>query len=160
MRLGILLPAVIATAVWTLGVPLTAQAEETLAWPDTAPADQALIRVFRQKKITGAANRSHVFVNGAYLALIKNGRYASVAVDPGEVQFSTLRRIAPVLIGASFLSSLEREKNERLTINVEANQTYYVEWLVGDRMKLADQAKYDKLMKKMRPADAPEPASE
>ena len=160
MRLWALSFAVIATTVLTPRVALTDQADQAFAWPDAAPADKALIHVFRRKKITGAANRSHIFVNGAYLTLLKNGRYSAIVVEPGEVQFSTLRRIAPVLIGASLLSSLERERNERLKVAVEPNKVYFVEWLVGDKMKLADQAKYEKNLKKMRPADPPEPTEQ
>ena len=83
-------------------------------------------------------DRSHIFANGQYITQLKNGRYAPAVMDPGSVLFSTLRRLAPGLLGGAFLAAREQKQNERLTIDVEAGSIYCVEWLVGDKMKLVE----------------------
>jgi len=104
------------------------------------PSNKALVYVYRKGRILGAANESHIFVNGEYLTKLKNSAYAPRVVEPGKVVFSTLRRLNAAMLGGAVLASLEKEKNMRLTISVEAGNTYYVQWLVGNKMILMDES--------------------
>jgi hypothetical protein len=97
-----------------------------------------VVYVYRKGNFVGAATESHIFVNGKHLTKLRNSAYAPALVSPGPVLFSTLPRINWALPVLAALSSLEQKQYERLRFDAEAGKTYYVQWSIGDKMKLVD----------------------
>jgi hypothetical protein len=104
------------------------------------PTGKALVYVYREGKMVGAAGYNRIFINNDYLAALRNSNYAQREVPPGTVVFATVKRISKVLIGYAEMAKLQKEAKERLRIEVEAGNTYYVKWSIGSKMKLMDAA--------------------
>jgi hypothetical protein len=78
------------SALALLGGMTAALAQDTTAaavpTPPTAPSPgKALIYIYRVGRFVGSAAHDHLYVNGVYLAYLKNGEYAGTEVDPGTV---------------------------------------------------------------------------
>jgi hypothetical protein len=143
--------ALIMALAGVLAAASVASAQQTEAAQDTngakgqstaspAPAGKALIYVYRQGRVVGAAGYDHIFVNNEYLAALHNSNYAQREVPPGTVVFTTLSRLNKVFIAQAELMELQKKAEERFRMEVEAGRTYYVKWSIGGKMKLVDAA--------------------
>ena len=105
------------------------------------PAGKALIYVYRQGRMLGAAGYDRIFVNNHYLAALRNSNYAQREVPPGTVVFTTLSRINRIfIVDEELMEALRKKAKERFRMEVEAGKTYYVKWSIGGKMKLVDAA--------------------
>jgi len=104
------------------------------------PTGKALIYVYRQGRMVGAAGYDHIFVNSQYLAALHNSNYAQREVPAGTAIFTTLSRMNQVFVGEAELMKLQKNAKERFRMEVEAGKTYYVKWSIGGKMKLVDAA--------------------
>ena len=114
------------------------------AAPQPAPG-KALVYVYRNSSIVGAAGYDKVYVNDDYLADIRSGGYASCEVSPGSVPFYVTPRVVwGVALGMALLTNFQKKQYEKLRIDVEAGKSYYVNLyvaFVGHQMRLMDEAK-------------------
>jgi len=103
--------------------------------PPTAPsAGKALVYIYRVGRITGSASHDHLYVNGVYLAYLKNGEYAGTEVGPGTVVVTGLPEMYTVDIftaAGSAVNDATRKENERIRFEAEAGKTYYLKWTSG-----------------------------
>ena len=75
--------AVFALLLFGSLTPASAQ-DAKPAPPPTAPsAGKALVYIYRVGRFVGSAAHDHLYVNGIYLAYLKNSEYAGMEVDPG-----------------------------------------------------------------------------
>jgi hypothetical protein len=103
--------------------------------PPTAPsAGKALVYIYRVGRFTGSASHDHLYVNGVYLAYLKNGEYAGTEVGPGTVVVTGLPEMYTVDIftaAGSAVNDATRKENERIRFEAEAGKTYYLKWTSG-----------------------------
>ena len=103
--------------------------------PPTAPsAGKALVYIYRVGRFTGSASHDHLYVNGVYLAYLKNGEYAGTEVDPGKVVVTGLPEMYTVDIftaAGAAVNDATRKENERIRFEAEAGKTYYLKWTSG-----------------------------
>lgn len=120
----------------------------------TPHAGKALVYVYRQGRVLGAAGYDRIFVNNEYLAALHNSNYAQREVQPGTIVFATLPRMkhVPGAILEAELMKLRKKAKERFRMEVEAGKTYYVKWSIGGKMKLMDAATGAKEMSACHPA--------
>jgi hypothetical protein len=70
----------------SINMPLLAQDAKAAAMqtPPTAPSPgKALVYIYRVGRFVGSAAHDHLYVNGVYLAYLKNSEYAGMEVNPG-----------------------------------------------------------------------------
>jgi hypothetical protein len=80
----------------------------------TTPADKAVIYVYREAGLVGAAVAYTVRVNGAEVAKLPAGGYFPYYATPGEVEFSA-----------------QTEAKTSVTIDAKAGQSYYIKGTIG-----------------------------
>jgi hypothetical protein len=104
--------------------------------PPTAPSPgKALIFIYRVGRFVGSAAHDHLYVNGVYLAYLKNGEYAGMEVDPGTVVvtgFPEMYYAGGVVVSSyAGIKNATKKENERIRLDVEAGKTYYLKWTSG-----------------------------
>jgi hypothetical protein len=104
--------------------------------PATAPsAGKALVYIYRVGRFVGSASHDHLYVNGVYLAYLKNSEYAGMEVDPGTVVVtgSTEMYYAGGIATSSYagIKNGTKKENERIRLDAEAGKTYYMKWTSG-----------------------------
>jgi len=112
--------------------PQTASPAKEMPPPPTAPsAGKALVYIYRVGRFTGSASHDHLYVNGIYLAYLKNGEYAGMEVGPGTVVVTGLPEMYTVDIftaAGAAVNDATRKENERIRFEAEAGKTYYLKW--------------------------------
>jgi hypothetical protein len=110
----------------------TASPAKEMPPPPTAPsADKALVYIYRVGRFTGSASHDHLYVNGVYLAYLKNGEYAGMEVDPGKVVVTGLPEMYTVDIftaAGAAVNDATRKESERIRFQALAGKTYYLKW--------------------------------
>ncbi len=100
--------------------------------PPTAPSPgKALVYIYRVGRFTGSASHDHLYVNGIYLAYLKNDEYAGTEVNPGTVVVTGLPEMYTVDIftaAGSAVNDVTRKMNERIRFEAEPGLTYYLKW--------------------------------
>ena len=100
--------------------------------PPTAPsAGKALVFIYRVGRFTGSASHDHIYVNGVYLAYLKNGEYAGMEVGPGKVVVTGLPEMYTVDIftaAGAAVNDATRKENERIRFEAIEGKTYYLKW--------------------------------
>lgn len=100
--------------------------------PPTAPSPgKALVYIYRVGRFTGSASHDHLYVNGIYLAYLKNGEYAGTEVNSGTVIVTGLPEMYTVDIftaAGAAVNDATRKMNERIRFEAEAGMTYYLKW--------------------------------
>lgn len=141
----------------------------TAPTPPTAPsAGKALVFIYRVGRFVGSAAHDHLYVNGVYLAYLKNSEYAGMEVDPGTVVVtgSTEMYYAGGVAMSSYaaIRDTTKKENERIKLDVEAGKTYYLKWTSGTmatgiKVTLQDQSVGAKEMSKLhlsKPVEQPD----
>lgn len=114
---------------------VSAQDAKSVAPPTTPSAGKALIYIYRVGRFVGSAAHDHLYVNGLYLAYLKNGEYAGMEVVPGTVVVTGFPEM--YYAGGAAMSSFAaihnatNKENERIRLDVEAGKTYYMKWTSG-----------------------------
>jgi hypothetical protein len=101
--------------------------------PPTSPSPgKALVFIYRVGKVLGAAAHDHLYVNGVYLAYLKNNEYAGMEVDPGTVVVTGLPEMyysgGIAMSSYAAVNNATKKENERIRIEAEAGKTYYLKW--------------------------------
>ncbi len=104
--------------------------------PPTAPSPgKALIFIYRVGRFVGSAAHDHLYVNGVYLAYLKNGEYAGMEVDPGTVVvtgFPEMYYAGGVVVSSyAGIKNATKKENERIRLDAETGKTYYLKWTSG-----------------------------
>jgi hypothetical protein len=108
---------------------------------ETIEPGKSIVYIYRKKRMVGAANQPHVFLNGNHVSQLLNGGYSYSSVEPGDVVLCTLQRFNSALVGHALLSRLLDRETERLRIRAGTGETYYVRFnVVGHRMVLVEKA--------------------
>ena len=106
------------------------------------PENKALLYIYREAQMLGAADSFEVFVNGKEIVRMTNGGYYVHTLEPGPVVISHRPGYGPfnnALIAMT--RAREPEKKGLLSFNAEPNGVYYVEWKVevsGPKMETRD----------------------
>jgi hypothetical protein len=114
--------------------PASAQDAKPVPPPTAPSAGKALVYIYRVGRFTGSASHDHLYVNGVYLAYLKNGEYAGMEVSPGKVVVTGLPEMYTVDIftaAGSAVNDATRKENERIRFEAEAGKTYYLKWTAG-----------------------------
>jgi hypothetical protein len=130
-RLKVLTVAMVAIA--TL-IPLSAEDAKPAAPPTTPSAGKALVYLYRVGRFTGSAAHDHLYVNGVYLAYLKNDEYAGMEVGPGTVVVTGLPEMYTVDVftaAGAAVNDVTRKETERIRFEAEAGKTYYLKWTSG-----------------------------
>lgn len=146
--------------------------EGKAAPPPTNPSPgKALVYIYRVGRFTGSAAHDHLYVNGVYLAYLKNSEYAGTEVNPGPVVVtgSTEMYYAGGVAMSSYaeVKNSTKKENERIRLDVEAGKAYYLKWTSeplgsGVKVTLMDPAVGAKEMSKLhlsKPVEQPEDKS-
>lgn len=123
--------------------PAPAPAASCAADPSTVTtpaADKALVYVFRESSMVGAAGYEIVFVNGSLMGEFHSGNYSVCEVPPSTVVLSSLERITKVLIGYSLLADLQRKAKVNLRMEAEPSKTYYIRMWPRGKMQIVNEA--------------------
>jgi hypothetical protein len=153
-RLTVTKICVALLAIATILLPSGAVGSEKFTpAPPPAPG-KALVYVYRQGKMVGAAGYDLIFVNNEYMAGVHNGNYAYREVPPGTLVFSSLSRlkVIPGAILEAELMKLQKEAKELFRMDVEAGKTYYIRIYVtgkGHKMELVDEERGTKEISKL-----------
>jgi len=104
--------------------------------PPTAPsAGKALVYIYRVGRFTGSASHDHLYVNGVYLAYLKNGEYAGMEVGPGTVVVTGTPEMyysgGIAMSTYAAVSDATKKENERIRFEAEPGKTYYLKWTSG-----------------------------
>lgn len=109
------------------------------------PSDKALLYLYRQSRILGAAGAYEIFLNGKPAVEMSNGGYYVATLEPGEVTLSHrpahtgLSAIPIIAAGVAIDRAGGPEKTPVVVFTAVAGQTYYVEWLLGGKMERREQ---------------------
>ena len=110
----------------------TASPAKEMPPPPTAPSvGKAIIYIYRVGRFTGSASHDHLYVNGVYLAYLKNGEYAGMEVGPGKVVVTGLPEMYTVDIftaAGAAVNDATRKENERIRFEAIEGKTYYLKW--------------------------------
>ncbi len=115
-------------------IPVSAQDANPAPPPTAPPPGKALVYIYRVGRFTGSASHDHLYVNGLYLAYLKNSEYAGTEVAPGTVVVTGLPEMYTVDIftaAASAVGDVNKKENERIRFAAEAGKTYYLKWTAG-----------------------------
>jgi len=120
-------------ALLFLGSMTPSSAQDTNpAPPPAAPsAGKALVFIYRVGRFTGSAAHDHLYVNGVYLAYLKNNEYAGTEVNPGTVVVTGLPEMYTVDVftaAGAAVNDATKKMNERIRFVAEADKTYYLKW--------------------------------
>lgn len=125
------LPAVFTTLLLGSMIPALALDVKS-APPPTAPSPgKALVYIYRVGRFTGSASHDHLYVNGVYLAYLKNDEYAGMEVDPGNVVVTGLPEMYTVDIftaAGAAVNDITKKPTERIRFEAEAGKAYYLKW--------------------------------
>jgi hypothetical protein len=147
--------------------PQTTSPAKEMPPPPTAPSvGKALVYIYRVGRFTGSASHDHLYVNGVYLAYLKNGEYAGMEVGPGKVVVTGLPEMYTVDIftaAGAAVNDATRKENERIRFEAEAGKTYYLKWTAstmatGIKVTLMDPAVGAREMSKLhlsKPVEQP-----
>lgn len=106
------------------------------------PENKALLYIYRESQILGAADSFEVFVNGKEIVRMTNGGYYVHTLEPGPVVISHRPGYTPInAIPAAIGRAFDPEKKGLISFNAEPNGVYYVEWKVevsGPKMETRD----------------------
>lgn len=144
-------------------------APEAKPLPAAPSAGKALVIIYRPGRFTGSAAHDHLYVNGIYLAYLKNGEYAWMEVDPGTVVVVGLPEM--YYAGGAAISSYAaiknetKKENERIRFEAEAGKSYYMKWTseamaTGIKVTMQDPGVGAKEMSKLhlaKPVEQPAP---
>jgi len=112
--------------------PQTTSPAKEMPPPPTAPSvGKALVYIYRVGRFTGSASHDHLYVNGVYLAYLKNGEYAGMEVGPGKVVVTGLPEMYTVDIftaAGAAVNDATRKENERIRFEAIEGKTYYLKW--------------------------------
>ena len=111
--------------------PTASPAKEMPPMPAGPSEGKALVYIYRVGRFTGSASHDHLYVNGIYLAYLKNGEYAGMEVGPGTVVVTGLPEMYTVDIftaAGAAVNDATRKENERIRFEAEAGKTYYLKW--------------------------------
>jgi len=133
--IAISLLAFFALLLYGSMTPATAQ-DVKPAPPPTAPsAGKALVFIYRVGRAVGSAAHDHLYVNGVYLAYLKNSEYAGMEVEPGPVVVTgSTEMYYAGGVGMSSYAAIRdttKKENERIRLDAEAGKTYYLKWTSG-----------------------------
>jgi hypothetical protein len=132
--LAIILLAFFALLLFGSMIPASAQ-DAKPAPPPTAPSPgKAVVYIYRVGRFTGSAAHDHLYVNGVYLAYLKNDEYAGTEVVPGTVVVTGLPEMYTVDVftaAGAAANDVTKKENERIRLDVEAGKTYYLKWTSG-----------------------------
>jgi hypothetical protein len=93
---------------------------------DKVPDGKAMIYVYRMFNVGGVASSHRIYANGELVADFANASYYPFIVSPGKITFSSKSEsISPII-------DLANSKDNLLTIEAIAGQTYYAEFHIGD----------------------------
>lgn len=94
----------------------------------TPSAGKALIYVYRKKQLGGSGQHDKIYVNGAFLVELHDGRNASMEVPQGQVVvISSQYKLSKADMFGPPTSNLAKRAG-RIQFDVEAGKTYYIEW--------------------------------
>src|SRR6266700_483664 len=127
--------------------PSTSAQKEPSVEPakSTLPKDKAIVYFYRYKQFSGSALAPSVYCDEAQLARMDNGRYFTVAVDPGKHTFRS------------------NDKQSGAEIDLKAGQEYFLRveiaagFMKGHGRLVAvvpEQARYELKAKGVKPLDA------
>jgi len=111
--------------------PASAQDAKPAPPPAAPSAGKALVFIYRVGRFTGSASHDHLYVNGVYLAYLKNNEYAGTEVDPGTVVVTGLPEMYTVDVftaAGAAVNDATKKMNERIRFVAEAGKTYYLKW--------------------------------
>ena len=131
--------------------PSRATETQVKATPPPSPGKVA-VYVYREPGIVGSSGYSRIYVNGEYLAGLRSGQYARREVPAGTVVFATTPRVGFGVPLLWYLNNLKETEYEKLRVEAQEGQTYFVKWSVGDEMKLMDAGIGAKEMSGLEPA--------
>ena len=127
--------AVFALLLFGSLTPASAQDAKPTPPPTAPSAGKALVYIYRVGRFVGSAAHDHLYVNGIYLAYLKNSEYAGMEVQPGTVVVtgSTEMYYAGGVAMSSYagIKNGTKKENERIRLDVEAGKTYYLKWTSG-----------------------------
>jgi hypothetical protein len=126
--------------------PTQAQDAKPAPPPTTPSPGKALVYIYRVGRFTGSASHDHLYVNGFYLAYLKNDEYSGTEVNPGTVIVTGLPEMYTVDIftaAGAAVNDATRKMNERIRFEAEAGLTYYLKWTAstmatGIKVKMMD----------------------
>jgi hypothetical protein len=107
----------------------------------SVPENKALIYIYREKRMLGAAGSWEVFVNGKEIVKMSNGGYYVHTLEPGPVVISHRPGYGPLtLLSTSLSRPFEPEKEGVISFMAESNGVYYIEWVIAltPKMEMRD----------------------
>jgi hypothetical protein len=137
-----------------------AQSSDQATPPSAPPPGKARIYIYRPGRFVGSAAHDHLFINGVYVAYLLNGEYAWLEVAPGNAVVTGMPEMyygGIIQSTGAALSEARRKENERIRLDVAANQTYYLKWTSGTmatgiKVALMDPGVGAKEMSKLHPS--------
>jgi hypothetical protein len=108
------------------------------------PENKALLYIYRESEMLGAANSFEVFVNGKEIVRMTNGGYYVHTLEPGPVVISHRPGYSRIGLGVAATAlgrAFEPEKKGLISFEAEPNGVYYVEWMMkvsGPKMETRD----------------------
>jgi hypothetical protein len=97
------------------------------------PPGKSLVYVYRNGGMLGAAGSWEFYENDQYITKITNGGYYDFVVDPGHIQFAVLSGYGPMVMDVALISHL-MGKSPLLTLEANADETYYFKFEIGSKM--------------------------
>ena len=126
----------------------------------TPPPDKALVYIYREGGMVGAARSYRILVNQKHLVNMWGGSYYAYEVEPSAVSIATDLRWT---LGIDLYSALASTPTERINFFAEAGKTYYVKLInvfsmnsSSCRMQLIDPAIAVPAIRKCRLAESQE----
>ncbi len=137
-----------------------APAKEMPPMPAAPSAGKAIICIYRVSSAVGSAAHDHLYVNGVYLATLLNGEYAWVEVNPGTAVVAGMAKMyygPSVIMSSAAAVNQARGQEERIRVEAEAGNIYYMKWTSGMfasgiKVKLVDPLVGAKEMSKLHPS--------
>ena len=141
-----LLLAFCAPALFISPPAAVAQDSKTPAVLPAPSPGKALVCIYRANRFTGSASHDDLYINGVFLARLLNGEYAFMEVAPGTVVVSGLTKMyygSVIMSAGAAMNDARKKENERIRLEAEAGQTYYLKWSSGTmatdvKVKLSD----------------------
>lgn len=135
-------------------------AKEMPPMPAAPSEGKAIICIYRPGKAVGSAAHDHLYVNGVYLATLLNSEYAWTEVKPGTVVITGMARMyygPSVIMSSAAAVNQARGQAERIRVEAEAGQIYYMKWTSGMfasgiKVKLMDAEVGAREMHKLHPS--------
>lgn len=98
-----------------------------------ASNEKAVIYHYRKSQFAGGGRNFHITNNGQPAFVMENGSFYKELVNPGRVTYrsKSLQKHIIGNLGVSLVMNNFEEFEERLTLDVKANEVYFVEWSHG-----------------------------